>query len=62
MPLLKCVAPSEAKYIMREIHEGICRNHAGGQSLAFKRLRQGFYWPKMKGDCMEFTRKCDKCQ
>ena len=30
MPLLKCVTPSEAKYIMREIHEGTCVNHAGG--------------------------------
>ena len=39
MPLLKCVTPWEAKYIIREIHEGICGNHAGGQSLAFKALR-----------------------
>ena len=30
MPLLKCATPSEAKYIMREIHEGICGNHIGG--------------------------------
>ena len=30
MPLLKCVTPSEAKYIMREIHEGTCGNHVGG--------------------------------
>ena len=29
MPLLKCVAPSEVDYIMREIHEGICGNHIG---------------------------------
>ena len=27
MPLLKYVIPSETKYIMREIHEGICGNH-----------------------------------
>ena len=43
MPLLKCVIPSEAKYIMREIYEGTCGNHVGGQSLAFKALRQGYY-------------------
>ena len=30
MPLLKCVPPFEAKYIMKEIHKGICRNHAKG--------------------------------
>ena len=43
MPLLKCVPHSEVEYIMREIHEGICGNHAKGQSLAFKTLRQGYY-------------------
>ena len=47
---------------MREIHEGICGNHARGQSLAFKALRQGYYWPIMKADYMEFAKKCDKCQ
>ena len=30
MPLSKWVVPSEVEYIMREIHEGICGNHAGG--------------------------------
>ena len=62
MPLLKCVVPSEVEYIIREIHEGICENHIGEQSLAFKTLRRGYYWPTMKADCMQSTRKCDKCQ
>ena len=43
MPLLKSVTLSEAKYIMREIYEGTCGNHVGGQSLEFKALRQGYY-------------------
>ena len=30
MSLLKCVTPTEADYIMREIREGICGNHIGG--------------------------------
>ena len=30
MLLLKYVTPSEADYIMREIHEGICGNLLGG--------------------------------
>ena len=38
-PLLRCVTNEEATYIMREIHEGICGNHAGGQALAHKALR-----------------------
>ena len=41
MPLLKCVTPPKAEYIMREIHEDIYGNHARGQSLAFKVLRKG---------------------
>ena len=41
MPLLKCVLPMKAKNIMWEIRDGTCGNHAGGQSLAFKALRQG---------------------
>ena len=42
MPLLKCVPPSEAEYKMREILEDVYRNHAWGQFLAFKTLRQGY--------------------
>ena len=61
MSLLKCMTPSEEDYIMRKIREGIYGNHAGGQSLAFKVLRQGYYWPTMKSDCIEFGKKCDKC-
>ena len=53
MPLLKCVTPSEAKYIMREIHDGTCGNHTRGKSLAFKALRQDYYWLTMKTDYME---------
>ena len=30
MPLLKCVPPFETEYIMKEIHEGICKNHTEG--------------------------------
>ena len=30
MPLLNCVPPPKAKYIMKEIHEGKCRHHTEG--------------------------------
>ena len=32
-PYLRCLAPDEANYIMIEVHEGICGNHAGAHSL-----------------------------
>ena len=62
MPLLKCVLPTKVKNIRWEMHEGICENHVGRKSLAFKALRQGYYWPTMKADYMEYARKCNKFQ
>ena len=54
--------PSEANDIMREIYEGIHGNHVVGQLLSFRALREGYYWQPMKSNCMEFTKKYDKCQ
>ena len=59
---LKCIDLEKGNHILQEIHEGIWRNHAGGQSLAYKALRQGYFGPTIKTDAMNFTRKCDKCQ
>ena len=61
-PLLKCVDLEEGNYILQEIHEGVCGNYAGGQSLAYKALRQGYFWPTLKKDAMACSRKCDKFQ
>ena len=36
MPKQKCVNEEEAKYILDEIHEGICRDHAVPRSLISK--------------------------
>ena len=38
-PLLKYVDLEKRNYILQEIHEGICDNHAEGQSLTYKALR-----------------------
>ena len=32
MPYLKCVNEDEAKYILEEVHEGVCRDHVGPRS------------------------------
>ncbi|XP_030943556.1 uncharacterized protein LOC115968327 [Quercus lobata] len=47
MPYLKCVDEEEAKYILEEIHGGICGDHAGPRSLV---------------DAAEIVKRCDKCQ
>ncbi|XP_038973062.1 uncharacterized protein LOC103706605 [Phoenix dactylifera] len=61
-PLLRCLRPTEADYAMREVHEGICGNHLGGRALAHKILRQGYYWPTLQKDTLDFVRRCDRCQ
>ena len=40
-PILKCVGKEDAKYVLIEVHEGICGNHIEAWSLAAKTLRQG---------------------
>ena len=62
MPYLKCVDEEEAKYILKEIHEGVCGDHAGPRSLARKVIKIGYFWPTMQVDTMELVKKCDKCQ
>ena len=48
LPYLRCLSYDEANYIMREIHNGIYGNHSGVRSLAYKAIRQGYFWPTMK--------------
>ena len=42
-PYLRCLVPEKAKYVMREVHEEICRNHSGVRSLVHKLIRVGYY-------------------
>ena len=62
MPYLKCVNEKEAKYILEEIHEGICGDHVGSISLISKVIRTCYFWPTLQKDAKEFIKKCDKCQ
>ena len=39
MSYLKCVNAEEARYILEEIHGGICGDHAGPRSLVNKVVR-----------------------
>ena len=62
MSYLKCVDVDETKYILEEIHGGICGNHASPRSLVSKAIRTGYFWPTMQGDVFELVKKCEKCQ
>ena len=61
-PFLKCLSHDKADYVMREVHEGICGNYSGAQSLVHKLTRVGYYWPTMLKDAQAYVKACDKCQ
>ena len=61
-PYLRCLGNEEAGYVLREVHEGICRNHLGSRSLVHKLVRAGYYWPTMQKDAEAYVKACNKCQ
>ncbi|RDX83445.1 Retrovirus-related Pol polyprotein, partial [Mucuna pruriens] len=61
-PLLKCLNEEDSPYVLKEVYEGVCGTHIGGRALASKIARAGYYWPTLKRDCIEYLKKCDKCQ
>ncbi|RDY09374.1 Gypsy retrotransposon integrase-like protein 1, partial [Mucuna pruriens] len=61
-PLLRCIEGEEARYVIKEVHEGLCGSHIEGQALVSKIAMASYYWPTLKGDCMDYVRRCDKCQ
>ncbi|CAL1407455.1 unnamed protein product [Linum trigynum] len=59
---LKCLGPEEAKWVVKEIHQGTCATHSGPRSLERTILLQGYYWPTVKRYAMEAVQKCHECQ
>ncbi|GKE44327.1 reverse transcriptase domain-containing protein, partial [Tanacetum coccineum] len=61
-PWLRCVGPSQANYVLLEIHEGSCSMHLGTRSVVAKALRTGYYWPTMHKDARALIKACQECQ
>ena len=61
-PYLLCVHPNQTELLLEEMHEGICGSHTGGRSLAHKAITQGYWWPNMQREALEYVKKCDQCQ
>ena len=54
-PYLRCVKEEEeAKYVLEEVHGGICGDHMGAKSLARKIMRVGYFWPTKQQDAADF--------
>ncbi|XP_071695212.1 uncharacterized protein [Rutidosis leptorrhynchoides] len=54
-PHLRCLNPTQAESIIREVHEGMCALHSGHKIVASKIMRIGYYWPSMYRDAAEQT-------
>ena len=42
-PYLRCLAPDEGNYVLREVHEGAYGNHSGARSFVHKVVHTGYY-------------------
>ena len=60
--LLKVFSPDESNYVLREIHEGSCRNHSRARALVHKVVHVGYYWPTIQADAKAYVKVCDQCQ
>ena len=58
-PYLLCVHPELTESLLEEMHEGICRSHTRGRSLAHRAITQGYWWPTMQREALEYVKKCD---
>ncbi|GJZ10737.1 reverse transcriptase domain-containing protein [Tanacetum coccineum] len=50
VPMLRCVGPLQANYVIREIYMESCGMHVGPCAVVRKAVRQGYYWPTMHED------------
>ena len=60
--LLRCIDREETEYMMKEIHSVVCGPHMNGHLLAKKIMGTGYFWLTMEHNCVDFVRRCIKCQ
>ena len=59
-PYLLCIHPKASELLLEELHEGICGNHTGERSIAHRAITQGYWWPNMQKEVLEYTKKCNQ--
>ncbi|GJR80593.1 reverse transcriptase domain-containing protein [Tanacetum coccineum] len=62
VPLMRCVGPLQANYVIREVHMVSCGMYDGPRHVVAKAMNLGYYWPSMHRDAREMIRACDDCQ
>ena len=59
-PYLLCIHPKASELLLEELHEGICGNYTGERSIAHRAITQGYWWPNMQKEVLEYTKKCNQ--
>jgi hypothetical protein len=60
--LQRCVPIPKGRELLRDIHAGVCGQHAAPRTLVGNAFRQGFYWPTAAADASEIVRTCEGFQ
>jgi hypothetical protein len=60
--LLSCLVESEMERVINEFHEGVFGGHHAWREMAYKILRDGYYWPKLFTDVNAKFKACNPCQ
>nr|AAT77321.1 putative polyprotein [Oryza sativa Japonica Group]AAV31327.1 putative polyprotein [Oryza sativa Japonica Group] len=60
--LQRCVSLEEGRQLLKDIHSGICGNHAAARTIVGKAYRQGFFWSTAVSDADKIVRICEGCQ
>ena len=61
-PYLLCIHLEASEPLLEELHKGICGSHTGGKSMLHRAFTQGYWWPRMQKEALEYVKKCDQCQ
>ena len=56
---LLCVHPELTESLLEELDERICESHTRGRSLTHRTITQGYWWPNMQREALEYVKKCD---
>ena len=59
---LLCIHPEASEPLLEELHERICGSHTEGKSMLHRAFTQGYWWPRMQKEALEYVKKCDQCQ
>ncbi|XP_074352581.1 uncharacterized protein LOC141691723 [Apium graveolens] len=58
---------NKARYLQHKaarffLENGICGDHLAAKALAYKVIRQGYYWPTVHAHSIAYVKKCPQCQ